>query len=70
MKHDTETLLASHALLHHKNVIVTPHVAFYTKETIEGLLRVTGDNIQSFISGHHLNIINKPVSPSYERKAV
>jgi len=70
VKHDTEALLASHALLHHKNVIVTPHVAFYTRETVEGILRVTGDNIQSFIGGRHLNMINKPLPPSYERKAV
>jgi D-lactate dehydrogenase len=69
-KHDAETLLASHALLHHKNVIVTPHIAFYTKETVEGILRVTGDNIQSFQSGHHLNVVNKPLAVVYERKAI
>ncbi len=69
-KHDAETLLASHALLHHKNVIVTPHIAFYTKETIEGILRTTGDNIESFQSGRHLNVVNKPLSPAYDRKAV
>jgi D-lactate dehydrogenase len=61
-KHDAETLLASHALLHHKNVIVTPHIAFYTKETVEGILRTTGDNIQSFRSGRHLNVVNKPLN--------
>lgn len=70
VKHDAETLLASHALLHHKNVIVTPHIAFYTKETIEGILRATGDNIQSFISGHRLNVVNKPLPPLNERKAI
>lgn len=66
-KHDAETLLASHALLHHKNVIVTPHIAFYTRETIEGILRTTGDNIEAYQSGHHLNVVNKPTAP--ERKA-
>jgi D-lactate dehydrogenase len=69
-KHDAETLLASHALLHHKNVIVTPHIAFYTKETIEGILRTTGDNIKSFQSGHHLNMVSKPLTSVSERKAV
>ncbi len=69
-KYDAETLLASHALLHHKNVIVTPHIAFYTKETIEGILRTTGSNIQSFQSGHHLNVVNKPAAPMQERKVV
>jgi D-lactate dehydrogenase len=69
-KHDAQTLLASHALLRHKNVIVTPHIAFYTRETIEGILRATGENIESFITGHHLNMINKPLPPLRERKAI
>ncbi|MBU6474941.1 MAG: hydroxyacid dehydrogenase [Alphaproteobacteria bacterium] len=59
-KHDAETLLASHALLHHKNVIVTPHIAFCTKETVESILRTTGDNIHAFRSGHPLNVVNAP----------
>ncbi len=59
-KHNTETLLASHALLRHKNVIVTPHIAFCTRETVESILHTTGDNIMSFRNGYYLNVINKP----------
>ncbi len=59
-KHDTETWLTSHALFHHKKVIVTPHIAFCTKETVEGILRATGENIRSFRNGHLVNIINTP----------
>jgi D-lactate dehydrogenase len=70
-QHDVETLLASHALLHHKNVIVTPHVAFYTKETVEEILRSTGNNIQSFQAGKPLNLINDPfVAKDGRRTAV
>jgi D-lactate dehydrogenase len=61
-QHDLETLLVDHALLHHKNVIVTPHSAFYTTEAIERILQTTSDNIQAFHDGIPLHIVNKPVS--------
>ncbi len=50
--HDPETMLAAHALLRHKNVIVTPHCAFYTKGTVTDILRKTGENIQSYLESH------------------
>jgi len=65
-KHDPETLLASHALLHHRNVIVTPHIAFYTKETVEGILRTTGNNIQAFQEGRQLNVVNGTVATHHD----
>lgn len=65
-QHDLETLLVDHALLHHKNVIVTPHSAFYTKDAIEKILRTTGENIVSFTAGRPQNIVNH--SPSTQRK--
>ena len=58
-QHDLETLLVDHALLHHKNVIVTPHSAFYTKEAVERILYTTGENILSFNAGNPQNIVNK-----------
>lgn len=59
-QHDLETLLVDHALLHHKNVIVTPHSAFYTKEAVEKILRTTAENILSFGAGKPQNIVNNP----------
>ena len=59
-KHDLETLLADYALLHHKNVIVTPHSGFYTKEAIEKILLTTSENILSYQAGRPLNIVNHP----------
>ena len=59
-QHDLETLLVDHALLHHKNVIVTPHSAFYTKEAVEKILCTTGENILSFRAGKPQNIVNDP----------
>jgi D-lactate dehydrogenase len=61
--HDAETLLATQKLLHHKNVIVTPHIAFYTKETVKNILHITHDNIQSFQLGQSLNAVHELSSP-------
>ena len=59
-KHDLQTLVIDHALMHHKNVIVTPHSAFYTKEALEKILRTTAENIQAFLRGNPQNVVNNP----------
>jgi D-lactate dehydrogenase len=56
-KHDLETLLADHVLLHMKNVIITPHSAFNTKEAVERILKTTIENISSYIEGQQKNIV-------------
>jgi D-lactate dehydrogenase len=56
-KNNLETLLASHILLQHPNVIVTPHCAFFSKEAVERLLEVTIANIEAFIRGEPQNVI-------------
>jgi D-lactate dehydrogenase len=40
------------------NVIITPHIAFYTSEAIAEILRITVINIQGFISGSPVNLVN------------
>lgn len=52
-----ENLLANHILLHMKNVIITPHSAFNTKEAIERILNTTVNNIDEFIKGNALNSV-------------
>jgi len=42
------------------NVIVTPHVAWYTGESVERLLEVTRDNIASFFAGAPRNVVAAP----------
>ena len=56
-QHDLETLLADYALLHHKNVIVTPHSAFYTKDAVKKIIETTVDSILSFIAGNPKNLV-------------
>jgi D-lactate dehydrogenase len=40
------------------NVIITPHIAFYTTEAIAEILRITVINIQGYISGSPVNLVN------------
>lgn len=58
-KCDLETLLVNHILLRLRNVIVTPHSAFNTKEAVGRILSTTVDNIASFVRGETRNIAMK-----------
>jgi D-lactate dehydrogenase len=40
------------------NVVITPHIAFFTKEAVDEILESTTKNIQGFISGVPVNLIN------------
>ncbi len=56
-EHDLETLLADHVLLRLRNVFITPHSAFYTREAIGRILKTTAENIRSFIAGKPQNTV-------------
>lgn len=53
---DYKMLLEDHVLMDMPNVIITPHSAFYTREAVAEILKVTLLNIQSFISGKPINV--------------
>lgn len=57
-KCDVKTLLAEHMLLQHKNVIITPHSAFYTKEAVQSIIDTTISNIAGFLAGAPKNKVN------------
>lgn len=46
-----------HPLLHSKNTIVTPHVAFASAESMETRCKIVFDNIAQWMDGHQSNII-------------
>ena len=50
-------LLENHVLMDMPNVIITPHIAFYSREAVAEILKVTILNIQGFISGSPINLI-------------
>ncbi len=47
----------NHPLLHAKNTIVTPHVAFATKESMEKRAVIVFNNIDTYLAGNQQNII-------------
>jgi D-lactate dehydrogenase len=49
------------ALMRHPNLIVTPHMAFYSSEALQRILETTIENILGFESGSPLNVVNPPV---------
>jgi D-lactate dehydrogenase len=55
---DWEKLMQNHMLLKDKNVIVTPHSAFYTREALERILHTTVENVKSFVRGKVKNRVN------------
>lgn len=57
-KKEAKILIQNHKLLGRENVILTPHLAFYTKEALERILQTTKDNIEAFQKNKLQNIIN------------
>ncbi len=55
--HDMSTLLADHILLRMRNVYITPHNAFNTREAVERILDTTVSNINAYIFGHPRNTV-------------
>lgn len=57
---DTTALLADHILLRLRNVVITPHSAFNTREAIQRIMETTVDNIQAFARGEPKNVVFQP----------
>jgi D-lactate dehydrogenase len=57
-------LLTGHVLAKHENVILTPHMAWYSKEALERILDTTASNIQGFLSGVPANVVTAPSTES------
>lgn len=57
---DLKTMLENHMLINLEDVIITPHMAFYTKEAEESIMQTTVDNINSLTTGSIQNqVANK-----------
>lgn len=50
-------LLRHHALMRYENVIITPHIAFYSREAVLRILDTTAINICCFLAGRPENVI-------------
>ncbi|HEX8993941.1 MAG TPA: NAD(P)-dependent oxidoreductase [Candidatus Paceibacterota bacterium] len=54
---ELRTVLENHYLMKHPRVIITPHVAFDTREAIERILTTTVENIVAWKSGKPQNVV-------------
>ncbi|RMC51023.1 D-2-hydroxyacid dehydrogenase [Lactobacillus sp. ESL0263] len=53
-----EPIPADSPLLSAKNCYITPHIAWAPRETRNRLLGIVVDNLQSFLNGERLNVVN------------
>ncbi|HOK54028.1 MAG TPA: hydroxyacid dehydrogenase [Armatimonadota bacterium] len=53
------TVIQNYALLHRDNVIITPHIGFYSIEAEERIMDTTVENIRAFRAGMPQNVVNK-----------
>ncbi|MEQ8846666.1 hydroxyacid dehydrogenase [Botrimarina sp.] len=56
-RHNLDTLLADHVLVNMRNVVVTPHSAFNTREAVQRILDTTAENIRKFAEGEPQNLV-------------
>jgi D-lactate dehydrogenase len=54
------TLLKNHLLLHREDVVITPHIGFYSREAVARIRQVTAANILFFLEGHIQNQVKDP----------
>jgi D-lactate dehydrogenase len=52
-----KTMLQNHILLNRENVVITPHIAFNSKEAFLRILETTVNNIDGYISGRSENLV-------------
>ena len=57
-RHDLETLLADQILLRLRNVIITPHSAFYTREAVQRIIDTSVNNIRCFLADQPENVVS------------
>lgn len=54
----TEPITADNPLLQAKNMIITPHIAWASKEARSRLMAIAVDNATAFIAGKPINVVN------------
>lgn len=56
-EHHPDALLADHILLRMRNVLITPHTGFNTRQAVQRILDTTRENIEGFIAGRAPNLV-------------
>ncbi len=60
---EKEPLPMDSPLLKMDNVVLTPHIAFLSEESIDECTRITVENVEAFIKGRPQNVVNPAVIP-------
>jgi D-lactate dehydrogenase len=58
-EHDLRNLVANHVLLRMRNVVITPHSAFNTREAVGRIAETTAANVAAFMEGRPQNVVIK-----------
>ncbi|MBI3996028.1 MAG: hydroxyacid dehydrogenase [Candidatus Omnitrophica bacterium] len=58
-KEKLATALRNHILLHRENVVITPHIAFDSKEALQRILETTVANMVAFLGGTPTNLVSR-----------
>ncbi len=58
----TEPIRPDNPLLQAKNCILTPHMAWGSRESRQRIMDATVENIRAFLDGRPRNVVNRPVS--------
>lgn len=53
-------LLRNHILMKMPNVVLTPHIAFFSEEALQRIVDCTIDNIRRWLGGQPVNVVNSP----------
>ncbi len=67
-RHDLRDLVANHVLLRMRNVVVTPHSAFNTREAVQRIAETTLENIRAFTEGRPQNLVALPLETNPNSK--
>ena len=54
-----EPIAADNELLHAKNIIITPHIAWASKESRQRLMELAISNLKNYLDGNPVNVVNK-----------
>ncbi|MBN2204278.1 MAG: hydroxyacid dehydrogenase [Thermoleophilia bacterium] len=57
-EHDPRAILTQCAFVRLRNVLITPHSAFHTREAVQEIIDTTIENIRGFASGHPQNVVS------------
>ena len=53
-----EPIREDNPLLNAKNIILTPHIAWATREARQRLMKIVAENLAAFLKGHPQNVVN------------